>query len=108
MKEQERIELLKQVAECAPKEMRAELNEWHGHSVQFSKPPAFGLTLRNDHVDAYAIVAMLDAMEALHAPVCLTWDGIYICSTLHHRGQGKTRAEAVARAFVKVFGKEKA
>lgn len=139
MTQEERIELLKRVAEVAPKEMGAVLIQSenpNGQAVKFSKESgqATGLlTLNGDDVfDAEAIIAMLDAMEEAgwwvelaglaemlegwktgrigrgysvtfveNHPTFTTDEGIVVPIPFI----GKTRAEAVARAFVEVFGK---
>ena len=86
MTNEERIELLKAVAECAPKEMGA---RFHGTYVDFvgpgmddgDGPPQLGL--EDDLCDASACFAMLDAMET------------------------PARAEAISRAFVAMFQKQR-
>ena len=132
MTQEERIELLRQVSAVAPEEMGAVLiqsKKPNAQGVKFSNEngQATGiLTLNGDDVfDAEAIIAMLDAMEEAGHVVWLSQhiycedpeddrldvDG-YECSGYRLRGEsdnfdgkGETRAEAVARAFVEVFGK---
>ena len=126
MTQEERIELLKRVAEVAPKEMGAKLISSQG--VKFSRDngqTTAVLTADDDMFDAEAIIAMLDAIEGAGHVVWLSQhiycedpednrldvDG-YECNGYRLRGEsdnfdgkGNTRAEAVARAFVEVFGK---
>jgi hypothetical protein len=128
MTEEERIELLKWVAEVAPKEMGAE--KWHEsvadgtcNSVSFSG--RHYLSLESDISDASACFAMLDAIERADAEtdsphvnvVSLSGaNGRYECDGdiapgdgyIHFIDEkGATRAEAVARAFVAVFEAQK-
>lgn len=122
MTQEERIELLRKVAEVAPKEMGAKLISSEG--VKFSRDngqTTAVLTADDDMFDAEAIIAMLDAMEArdlegLGPEVCVELTGSkgeyhcrrWVCpenddSLATVNTQGDTRAEAVARAFVEVF-----
>jgi len=122
MTQEERIELLRKVAEVAPKEMRARMSN-DGDSVFFAEDPAWLELCGIDSDDAQAIIAMLDAMEGLGFNVwvgrhvyCdnpetkhLATDGYCCDGYIIGTGErffaliGKTRAEAVARAFVEVF-----
>ena len=131
MTQEERIELLKQVAAVAPKEMGAKLISSEG--VKFSRDngqTTAVLTVDDDMFDAEAIIAMLDAMEEAgwwvelaglaemlegwktgridrgysvtfveNHPTFTTDEGIVVPIPFI----GKTRAEAVARAFVQMF-----
>ena len=127
MTQEERIELLRQVAAVALKEMGARFYDPQG-VLLFEGTKDISdlvrLTLNGDDVfDAEAIIAMLDAMEEAGHVVWLSQhiycedpeddrldvDG-YECSGYRLRGEsdnfdgkGETRAEAVARAFVEVF-----
>ncbi len=114
MNEQERIELLKAVAECAPKEMDARLSQGilvkykvdiHGANCTLYLDPSFK--------DGDAMLAMLDAMEKAGWFPRLGNNSYahYWCSVYDHtpvtpkiQTKGTTRAEAVSRAFVAVFG----
>ena len=121
---EERIELLKAVAECAPKEMGA---LFHGTYVDFvgpgmddgDGPPQLGL--QDDLCDASACFVLLDAIEKAFAPawvrvghypdiqppynVCVYGEDKNGEGFRNSEGWGTTRAEAIARAFVAVFGK---
>ena len=112
----ERIELLRKVAEVAPKEMGAQFREgytsWHTHtplSVVFMGNYTC-LGLANDIQDAAACFAMLEAMEEDSYCVLLgkEADASHRCwvgsKEVGCNYFGDTRAEAVARAFVRVFG----
>lgn len=110
MTQEERIELLKRVAEVAPKEMGAKLISSQG--VKFSRDngqTTAVLTADDDMFDAEAIIAMLDAMEGVgYFPMLYGNGESYECSNALYADnciptQNKTRAEAVARAFVDVF-----
>lgn len=129
MNETERIELLRAVAECAPKEMKATFREKGTYSetecVLFmgcEQSPLY-LHLHPEWTDGEESFAMLDAMEKAGCNVALT-SSVYF-DGVHHPGygcyvkrpwesfsmrpsqchQGETRAEAIARAFVQVFQK---
>lgn len=117
----ERIALLRKVAEVAPKEMEARFMP-SAMCAYFLVPLAEGksypvaLGLNGDVADARPIIAMLDAMEMAGHGVLLTRQtvkGLYECEVYlddsaepegRVRGLGPTRAIAVARAFVRVFG----
>jgi len=133
----EKIELLKNVAEVAPKEMGARFFQYYDYvrrakepAVEFYDPDSdeivccFGY---NDQRNGGGIIAMLDAMEKAGYMPSLTqtaaesdderYEVEYAafddpCPTCSHRSweytrhPGKTRAEAVAKAFVAVFGKQ--
>jgi hypothetical protein len=116
MNERERIELLKQVAECAPKEWASPhgIDTWDRGVLRFDVPNEPGsvscyLRLMNDIHDAEAIIAMLDAMEQNgdYVSVYRVSGNQYYCSTSANdrvMTKGATRAEAAAKAFVQVFG----
>lgn len=111
MSPDERIELLKAVAACAPKEMGARFYEDRsmGPRIVFRLPQGAAVNLEDLQWTAWGTFAMLDAMEkagqrfALHPNV----DSSYTMLSLNMDGLpsffGETRAIAVARAFVKVF-----
>jgi hypothetical protein len=138
MTNEERIELLKAVAECAPKEMGARF--WYVGPIMRASastgdcmpnvvnfcgpgmddgdgPPQLGL--QDDLCDASACFAMLDAMEKAGFNTANSFDQVqtppvHDCTAYkwptpddrqYHKSIGTTRAEAVARAFVQVFGK---
>ena len=138
MNEQDRIELLKQVAECAPKEMNAEFsyrpNYLHRVNFRIGFDDHGMMEMDDDDIiDATGIICMLNAMDFLDTPfgpavlvevigskhlshdvepskawvcrrmVCPENDSVFTTA----EGYGTTRAEAVARAFVKVFGGKK-
>ncbi len=102
-------ELLKRVAQCAPKEMCAFLgHNARGVSFDPDGTPAFVSLISNDIMNGSGIVAMLDAMEqvGLRPYVCQKIDGSgYFAAFMGSDGtfDGATRAEAVARAFCAVF-----
>lgn len=130
MTEQERIELLRRVAACAPKEMRAEVVLNTGDEPFFAhfegiprgasnrEDEGVWLYLDDDMDDAEAIIAMLDAMEGAG------WVSFQFTSEygdrilsgwkLHRdteeyrswRGDGMARSIPVARAFCAVFEAE--
>lgn len=123
MTQEERIELLRKVAEVAPKEMKAEYAEAGKYSevecvllMGCHESPLY-LHLDPEYKDGEAIIAMLDAMEgagwAAYAGSEADDNGVRIpgyycccydtndCESLECKGE--TRAEAVARAFVEVF-----
>lgn len=121
MSEQERIELLKEVARVAPKEWQANLRD-HEHLTLWAvdtQPKGYACHLNFDEPDSIngtAIIAMLDAMEKagfeIHIATVSTGEGIvgYNVSASKFcilgsgvECTGTTRAEAVARAFVQVF-----
>lgn len=144
MTEQERIELLKQVADCAPKYMGADFvgpDRLDNQRVEFHINrdgkycnDSASLDLFDwgkypesiDYQDAPAIIAMLDAMEKAGLTPALSitaaddayrYEVAYAqygkrcdsCGTYgytHLEFHGATRAEAVARAFVRVFGEQ--
>ena len=121
MTNDERIALLRRVAEVAPKEMGVELSEENGWvEIGWNQQArdAGHLTFdRDDQSNGTPIIAMLDAMEkagwrchllgryesfmgtAYLLDCCKRGDVLPIRETV-----GATRAEAVARAFVQVFG----
>ena len=131
MSNEERIELLKQVAEVAPKEMDARLYDgvvfFHGAAHQTeSRPwvvPAIFVTF-DDYYSSTAIIAMLDAINnAGHGCSVSTYrkdlnkpkEFSAKCAVFlplegdrDFDGYGSTRAEAVAKSFVQVFDKEAA
>lgn len=118
MTELEHLELLLAVVRVAPKELCAGIDveyctAWFDVTWDPEKPAQ--LRLDNDMIAAQACFAMLDAMEAVVPEgevwlsrfnsdyiVCGDTDaGLTLGITL---GEGATRAEAIARAFVAVFG----
>lgn len=129
MTEAERVELLREVAECAPEGMGAEkhhelIADGTCNSVHFVMKSA-SLELISDLADARACFVMLDAMEAAGFLMALEAckppmiepeeddSKTYIChggnweTGMVARYRGSTRAEAVARAFVAVFSQVK-
>lgn len=126
MTNEERIELLKEVARVAPKEWEADHCTISGEPcVQFEALNYEVLRFSdNDIENAPAIIVMLDAMEEAGAAgelaprPCGVVGGEYYYSIWPYPGSkvrkpyydqefdGKTRAEAVARAFVEVFKSE--
>ena len=112
MTNEERIELLKAVAECAPKEMKATFREEGTYSetecVLFmgcEQSPLY-LHLHPEWTDGEESFAMLDAMEKAGykwelAPYWLS--GRYRCIAGGLYGYGHSKAEAIARAFIQVF-----
>lgn len=130
MEENERLELLQAVAGCAPKEMNAEFwcpepfltGVWVPRTEyadvrfrgDFYKEPTY-LALQDDVEDGSAIIAMLDAMEKAGWFPRIGNNAYrrYWCSVYDHnpntprvQSQGGSRAEAVSRAFVAVFGEK--
>lgn len=118
--ETERIELLKAVADCAPEWMRATFS--HGNvSLNGCEYTPYCRANHPDEANGDFIIALLDAMEkeGWHVdlmnvpPVMAEPVGCrYYCNGRQNGGDNKqfstplreTRAEAVARAFVAVFG----
>lgn len=115
MSTQERIELLKAVAECAPMEARyiEETTQYVMFFLCRNPMRCCSLFLDDDgdFSNGQAIIAMLDAMEKAGWWVELSnivGVGGYDC-TVTVVGRmvslgGATRAEAVSKAFVAVFG----
>lgn len=131
MTETERIELLKEVARVAPKEMGAMYVDEPENVARvvfvcvqyrfvdnddYHRMPL--LLLEGDVLDAPAIIAMLDAMEKAGKATYIesAEDDGFVCGVGHYEvikkvrtfcsesaEIGATRAEAVARAFVEVF-----
>lgn len=111
----ERIELLQNVARVAPKEMWCVMR---GREVIFRGLPDWEpyLELSDDMTDARGIITLLDAMEgagwetSLASPSSEWSDCRFALTFTRVRDDytdtefGSTRAEAVARAFVQVFG----
>lgn len=120
MTNDERIALLRKVAEVAPKEMEPGFEDCTNPKKAFAwfDGVAFDecvmLDLSGDDIeDAAAIIAMLNAMEkVLESGVVLTSGGGLLKGKYSVKFGGwdqalpmsDTRAEAVARAFVRVFG----
>lgn len=128
MTNEERVELLRRVAEVAPKEMGAYFvgpdEGLDSCRVEAVGPRGFALDLHDwgsgmDYHDAAAIIAMLDAMEKAGYAIGLVsftpgarwyrvewWRDLRDARDNPGRCEfdGDTRAEAVARAFVRVFG----
>lgn len=127
MTQEERIELLKQVAEVAPEGCRGEYRDLPYEKVVLKIDRGdterwIALELYDEYEDAEAIIAMLDAIQAkedkswvrlgyypdiAQSPYNVVVyyespDGLFIRES---EGFGATRAEAVARAFVEVFSK---
>ena len=119
----DRIELLKEVATVAPEEMNARLRDG---AIANYKVEMNGGTLYLDEKfkEGDAIIAMLDAMEKAGWIVQLDNhpSGVYRIMAWRERDpgntcaisvervntNGKTRAEAVAKAFVAVFKEKEA
>lgn len=136
LSEQDRIELLKAVVECAPKEMGAEYSDRTYDVGDISNPACYltGIVSFTElpdgsplclvsqppysTLDGDACFAMLDAMEKVgYVPrIQLASEASYRCDWKHKDDtinflmlseKGSTRAEAVSKAFVAVFGGEK-
>lgn len=126
MEETERIRLLEEFVAVAPKGMMANLvGSLRGDYVRFHGAEdgahyALHLGLNGDLEDAMATIAILDELEAGGYYVALGADleeagsmkpipGRYIASTGdYNMWSGTTRAEAVVRAAIAVWSREKA
>lgn len=112
MTEQEQIELLQAVTKCGKQNLCATMD--CDHRIDFNRFKNTWLNFEDDDIqNGSAIIALLDAMEKDGELLRIESldEGDYQvdryeeCEWLEV-GYGKTRAEAVAKAFVAVFGKQ--